>query len=113
VALETSAVSRNLDARPMFLGLEMEDFIVVMVAAISAMLIGQFTMPNKTIMGLPANWALMLGVCIVSIPGLMLLKYGKPQGYTSDLFAWYTKPKQYCCLERDSVQVTPYIKDDE
>lgn len=113
MALEASPVSRNLNARTIFLGLEMEDFIAVMAVAICAMLFGQFVLPKTIIIGLPANWALMIGVLLVSIPGLTLLKYGKPQGYTADLLAWHTKPKAYCCLERDRSQTTPYIKDEE
>lgn len=113
MALEASPVSRNLNARTMFLGLEMEDFIAVMVMGICTMLFGQFVLPKTIIMGLPANWALMIGVCVVSVPTLMLLKYGKPQGYTADLLAWYTKPKAYCCLEHDPSQTTPYITGEE
>jgi hypothetical protein len=43
----------------------------------------------------------------------MLLKYGKPRGYTAALFNWYTKPHAYSGLEPDTELTSPFIVDSE
>ena len=109
MGLNTSHVSRNLNAQVVFLGLELEDLLVLLVFAVGGMLIGQFFFPDRYLFFLPMNWALMIGVCVVGVPGLMVLKYGKPKGYTADLLKWFTKPKAYSCLEPPAKPHTPYI----
>jgi hypothetical protein len=59
------------------------------------------------------NWALLLIVIGCSVPALMLLKYGKPRGYTAALFNWYTKPHAYSGLEPDTELTSPFIEDCE
>lgn len=112
MGLNVSPVSRNLNAPVVFLGLEFEDLLIVLILAVAGMLIGQFVFPDRYLFSLPMNWALMLGVCVISVPGLMILKYGKPRGYSSDLMKWYTKPKAYSCLERPTTEKTPYLRYD-
>jgi hypothetical protein len=43
----------------------------------------------------------------------MLLKYGKPRGYTGALIGWYTKPHAYSGLEPDNTIDRPYIASEE
>ena len=52
-------------------------------------------------------------VPVLSIPFLMLFKYGKPGGYLKDVLAWYTKPRIYCGLEPDSGMKLDYFKEEE
>jgi hypothetical protein len=112
MALRMSPVSRNLNATVMFFGLEFEDLLVVIILGVGGMLAGQFFFPDRYVFFLPMNWALLLLVVFTTIPGLMLLKYGKPRGYTAALFNWYTKPRAYSGREPDSVLVRPYIIDE-
>ncbi len=109
MALRMSPVSRNLNAQVMFLGLEFEDLLVIVVLGVAGMLIGQFLFSDRFLFFLPMNWALLLIVVFTSIPGLMLLKYGKPRGYTGALWNWYTKPRAYSGLEPETEQQHPYI----
>lgn len=113
MSLRMSPVSRNLNAQIMFLGLEFEDLLVIVVLGVAGMLIGQFFFPDRYLFFLPMNWALLLMVVFTSIPGLTLLKYGKPRGYTAALFNWYTKPRAYSGLEPESTQTTPYLTGSE
>jgi ABC-type transport system involved in multi-copper enzyme maturation permease subunit len=112
MALRMSSVSRNLNAQVMFLGLEFEDLLVIIVLGVAGMLIGHFFFSDRYLFFLPMNWALLLIVIFTSIPGLMLLKYGKPRGYTGALFNWYTKPRAYSGLEPDTIQNVPYIAEE-
>lgn len=111
--LRVSPVSRNLNAQIMLFGLEFEDLLVITVLGVAAMLIGQFFFSDRYLFFLPMNWALLLIVVCSSVPGLMLLKYGKPRGYTGALFNWYTKPRAYSGLEPDTALLGPYIEDSE
>ena len=110
MALNQSQVSRNLNAQIVFAGIEFEDLLVLLILAVVGMLIGQFCFPNRYVLFLPMNWAMMLGVAVAGVPGLMLLKYGKPRGYISDLGDSIFKPKAYSCLERSATPKPPYIK---
>ena len=109
MGLNTSNVSRNLNAQIIFFGLEFGDLLIVGGLGVVGMLVGQFVFPDRYLFFLPMNWALMLAVIVIGVPGLMVLKYGKPKGYTADLFDWFTKPKAYSCLERLTKPYTPYI----
>jgi hypothetical protein len=70
----------------MLFGLEFEDLMVITVLGVAAMLTGQFLFSDRYLFFLPMNWALLLIVIGCSVPALMLLKYGKPRGYTAALF---------------------------
>jgi hypothetical protein len=109
VGLDTSHVSRNLNAQVVLFGLEIGDLLILLVFAVAGMLIGQFVFPDRYLFFLPMNWALMLAVCVVGVPGLMVLKYGKPKAYTADLLKWFTQPKAFSCLEPPAKPFTPYI----
>jgi hypothetical protein len=113
MALTHSPVSRNLNARVMYLGLEIEDFLLLGILCVFAMLIGQFFFSDLYLFFLPLNWCLMLLVIVLGVPGLMLFKYGKPRGYLADLLNWFAKPHAYSANERDPLITTEYLKDEE
>lgn len=110
--LRVSPVSRNLNPQIMLLGLEFEDLLVITVFGVAAMLVGQCFFSDRYLF-LPMNWALLLIVAGTSVPALMLLKYGKPRGYTGALIGWYTKPHAYSGLEPDNTIDGPYIAGEE
>ena len=112
MSLRMSPVSRNINASVMVFGLEMEDFLVVIMLAVAGMLIGQFIFPDRYIGFLPMNWALLLLVVVTALPLLSLLKYGKPRGYTGALLKWFTTPRAYSCLEPDTIQTSAYIAEE-
>ena len=85
MALKMSPVSRNLHAKVMMLGLELEDMLLLAMTGAGAMLVGQFFFADRYMFFLPMNWFLLLMVVVVGIPGVMLFKYGKPRGYLLDL----------------------------
>jgi hypothetical protein len=97
----------------MLFGLEFEDLMVITVLGVAAMLLGQFLFSDRYLFFLPMNWALLLMVVCSSVPALMLLKYGKPGGYTAALFNWYMKPHAYSGLEPDTELVSPFLEDSE
>jgi hypothetical protein len=52
-------------------------------------------------------------VPFLTIPFLMLFKYGKPRGYLQDLAMSLIAPRAWCALERDSQITKPYLRDEE
>jgi hypothetical protein len=50
-------------------------------------------------------------VPVLSIPALILFKYGKPRGYLQDWLMFHMKPHVYCALESDSEQRMEYLKE--
>jgi len=50
-------------------------------------------------------------VPILTIPALMLFKYGKQRGYLWDWVMFHTKPHVYSALERDRELTKEYIQD--
>ena len=108
MALEVTPVHRNLHHRVTFFCLEFEDLFVVIGLAAVMSIIGRFL--DRELYGLPLNLVLQWGVPIVSVPILMLFKYGKPRGYIRDLFTWHAKPHVYCGLEEDRVLVREFLK---
>jgi hypothetical protein len=48
-------------------------------------------------------------VPVLSVPFLMLFKYGKPRRYLLDFIEYYSKPKIYCGLEPDTQQDQEYL----
>ena|ERR1019366_7158853 len=113
MALHVSPVSRNLHNPVYFMGLEIEDMMVVGVVCVGALLGGQVLFPDRYLVFLPMNWALMLMVLILGVPALSIFKYGKPPNYMKDLIAWYTKPRAYAACERDEEFPAQYLSDEE
>ena len=50
---------------------------------------------------------------LLSVPFLILFKYGKPKGYLLDLIRSFLAPHAWCALERDSELTQSYIADEE
>ena len=113
MALKTTPVSRNLNTKVMFMGLEVEDVLILGILCVVAMLGGQMFFSDRYVAFLPMNWCLMLMVLVFGVPGLMAFKYGKPRGYIKDLLNWYSKPRVYSAADRDRVLTTEYLIDEE
>ena len=112
MGLNTTPISRNLRTSIRLLGLEIEDLLVLGLAAVFSLILGGFIFPrNVTAFGMPMNWVLFLGILLVGIPGLMIFKYGKPRGYLKDFILWHTSPRIYSGLERDPVIKSPFIEE--
>ena len=111
MALNISPVHRNLHTRVSFLYLEFEDWFVVLGLAAITNILGRWI--DRHMFGIPMNVFLQYVVPVLSIPFLMLFKYGKPSGYLKDFLAWYAKPRIYCGLEPDSGMKLDYFKEEE
>ena len=133
MALDVTPVNRNLHTRVTFMALEFEDLFVVqglaavmnvvsrfvsgqlsadlfaiLAVAVVMNVLGRFL--NREMFGLPMNMVLQYIVPILTIPALMLFKYGKPRGYLRDLLNWYTRPKAYCAVAHDRHMRSSYVK---
>jgi hypothetical protein len=86
MALNISPVHRNLHTRVSFLYLEFEDWFVVIGLAAITNIAGRWV--DRHMFGIPMNVFLQYVVPVLSIPFLMLFKYGKPRGYLKDFLAW-------------------------
>jgi hypothetical protein len=111
MALNISPVHRNLHTRVTFLHLEFEDWFVVIGLAALTNIFGRWI--DRDIFGIPMNVFLQYVVPALSVPLLMLFKYGKPRAYLKDLFAWHTKPRIYCGMEPDSQINSEYLTEEE
>jgi hypothetical protein len=60
--------------------------------------------------GLPMNMVLQYVVPVLSIPALMLFKYGKQRGYLQDWFMFHAKPHVYSALEPDRELAREYLR---
>lgn len=80
MALNISPVHRNLHTRVSFLYLEFEDWFVVIGLAALTNIFGRWV--DRQLFGIPMNVFLQYIVPVLSIPFLMLFKYGKPGGYS-------------------------------
>lgn len=109
MALGVTPIYRNLRTRVTFLGLEAEDLFAILALAVGLNIFGRFL--NREMFGLPMNMVLEYFVPILSVPALMLFKYGKPRGYLLDWVLFHTKPHVYSALERDRELDRAYIKD--
>jgi hypothetical protein len=107
MALELTPVYRNLRARVTFFGLEAEDLFVILALAVMANILGRFL--DREMFGLPMNMVLQYVVPALSIPALMLFKYGKQRGYLQDWVMFHAKPHVYTALERDRNFTREYI----
>ena len=83
MALNISPVHRNLHTRVSFLYLEFEDWFVVIGLAALTNIFGRWV--DRQLFGIPMNVFLQYIVPVLSIPFLMLFKYGKPGGYLKGL----------------------------
>ena len=109
MAIEVTPVYRNLRTRVTFLGLEAEDLFAILALAVVSNILGRFL--NREMFGLPMNMVLEYFVPILTVPVLMLFKYGKQRGYLLDWVLFHTKPHVYSALERDREMDREYIKD--
>jgi hypothetical protein len=109
MALDVTPIYRNLRTRVTFFGLEAEDLFAILAAAVVMNICGRFL--NREMFGLPMNMVMQYLVPILSVPALMLFKYGKQRGYLLDWGLFHTKPHVYSALERDRELTREYIKD--
>jgi hypothetical protein len=110
MALNVTQVHRNLAQRVTFLGLEFEDLFVVLGLAALTNIFGRFL--DREMFGIPMNVFLQYVVPVLTVPFLILFKYGKPRRYLLDFVAYYSKPKVYCGLEPDAQQDVEYLRPD-
>lgn len=111
MAIEVTPVYRNLRTRVTFLGLEAEDLFAILALAVVANILGRFI--QREMFGLPMNMVLQYVVPVLSIPALMLFKYGKQRGYLQDWVMFHSKPHVYSALERDREFTQQYIRWEE
>ena len=109
MALEITPIHKNLHTKVTFLGLEFEDLIVVLGAAIIMDLLSHFVSDKATVLGLPLNIFMVVAVPLLLVPLLIVFKYGKPRGYLQDWAGALFAPKAWCALERDAVLDRSYI----
>ena len=106
--LEVTPVYRNLRTRVTFFGLEAEDLFAILMLAVVANILGRFV--QREMFGVPMNMVLQYIVPVLSIPVLMLFKYGKQRGYVQDWVMFHAKPHVYSSLEQDAELVRDYIR---
>jgi hypothetical protein len=111
MSLEVTPVYRNLRTRVTFLGLEAEDLFAILALAVVANILGRFL--HREMFGLPMNMVLEYVVPVLSIPTLMLFKYGKQRGYIHDWVMFHAKPHVYSALERDRELTREYLRQGE
>jgi len=111
MALEVTPVYRNLGTRVTFLGLEAEDLFAILALAVVSNILGRFL--HREMLGIPMNMVIQYLVPVLSIPGLMLFKYGKQRGYLKDWLMFHSKPHVYSALERDCELGSSYIRPEE
>jgi hypothetical protein len=109
MALDVTPVYRNLRTRVTFFGLEAEDLFAILAVAVVVNVFGRFL--NREIFGVPMNMVLQYIVPILTIPALLLFKYGKQRGYLWDWLMFHSKPHVYSALERDRELLREYILD--
>jgi hypothetical protein len=108
MALDVTPIYRNLRTRVTFLGLEAEDLFAILAVAVVMNICGRFL--NREMFGVPMNMVLQYLVPILTVPALMLFKYGKQRGYLQDWVLFHVKPHVYSALERDRESNREYIK---
>lgn len=108
MALDITPAYRNLRTRVMFFGLEAEDIFAILALAVVANILGQLV--HREMFGLPMNIVFEYVVPALSVPALMLFKYGKQRAYLADWLMFHAKPHVYCALERDRELTRPYLR---
>ena len=111
MALEVTPVYRNLRTRVTLFGLEAEDLFAILALAVVANILGRFF--DRQMFGLPMNMVLQYVVPGLSIPALMLFKYGKQRGYLRDWVMFHARPHVYSALEREREFVRDYLRQGE
>lgn len=111
MALTVTPVARNLTTKVTFLYLEFDDLFAILVLAVVMNMFGRFL--HREMFGLPMGVFLQYVVPVLSIPALILFKYGKPRAYLRDWLTFHMKPHIYCALERDFDQRFEYLKGEE
>ena len=106
--LDVTPIYRNLRTRVTFFGLEAEDLFVILAMAVGMNILGRFL--DREMFGLPMNMVLQYFVPVLSVPALMLFKYGKQRGYLLDWLLFHTKPHLYSGLEQDRELNREYIQ---
>jgi hypothetical protein len=109
MALDVTPIYRNLRTRVTVFGLETEDLFAILGIAVVMNIFGRFL--NREMFGLPMNMVLQYFVPILSVPALMVFKYGKQRGYLLDWVLFHTKPHVYSGVERDRQLGSEYLKD--
>ena len=109
MALDVTPIYRNLRTRVTFFGLEAEDLFAILAVAVVMNICGRFL--NREMFGLPMNMVLQYLVPILSVPALMLFKYGKQRGYLQHWLLFHVKPHVYSALGQDRELTGEYIKD--
>lgn len=109
--LEVTPAYRNLRTRVTFFGLEAEDLFAIMALAVVANILGRFL--HRDMFGLPMNMVLEYVVPALSVPALMLFKYGKQRGYIQDWVMFHAKPHVYSAHERDRELTRGYLRTGE
>jgi len=109
--LSVTPVPRNLATKVTFLYLEFDDLFTILVLAVVMNMLGRFL--HREMFGIPMNVFLQYVVPILSIPILIVFKYGKPRSYMRDWLMFHMQPHIYCALERDAEQRLEYLKGEE
>ncbi len=95
MAVTVTPVPRNLATKVTFLYMEFEDLFVILGLAVVMNMFGRFL--QREMFGIPMNIFLQYVVPVLSIPALILFKYGKPRGYRLSSFHdydWLTRHPQ-------------------
>jgi hypothetical protein len=108
MALEVTPIYRNLGTRVTFFGLEAEDLFAILAVAVIANILGRFL--RREMFGLPMNMVLQSFVPLLSVPALMLFKYGKQRGYLHDWVMFHARPHVYSALERERELTHEYLR---
>ena len=111
MSLTVTPVPRTLATRVTFLFLDFDDLLAILVLAVVMNMLGRFL--HREMFGIPMNVFLQYVVPVLSIPALILFKYGKPRAYLRDWLMFHMKPHVYCALERDAAQRVEYMKGEE
>ena len=111
MSLTVTPVPRNLATKVTFLCLEFDDLFAILVLAVVMNMFGRFL--HREMFGIPMSIFLQYVAPILSIPALIVFKYGKPRAYLRDWLMFHMKPHVYCALERDSEQRLEYMKGED
>src|SRR5260370_11166503 len=108
MGLDVTPVYRNLRTRVTFLGLEAEDLFAILSLAVVTNILVRFL--HREMFGLPMNMVLQYFVPVLSIPALMLSKYGKQRGYLQYWVMFQATTHVYSALERDQQLIREYLQ---
>ena len=101
--LRLKPVARSLSVRAEFLGLELEDWGLVIAWAIAVRLIGDHI--HRVFLGfIPVSTVMTYGSAAVLVLVIRWAKHGKPRGY---LVAWiqhHFRPKAHCARVKAQAQ---------